>query len=150
MKKTLNTLLVMAVAAMGFVACDDDEDDDKILSTTPAKEVVGTYSGTFTVVASGDTTFQSGTVVLEEVSDYVCNVTVNSESLGTCSDVANVVLSQKGYIIYNYTNATIGSAGFNFFYSAEEGMRTGSSFTKVVRSGRSEKTTYFSFTGTKD
>ncbi|MBR2184797.1 MAG: hypothetical protein IJ897_05180 [Prevotella sp.] len=102
MKKILyNALLMLSVVAF-YTSCGDD--DGAPVSSTPAADIAGTYSGTWTVTVDtpdGQTTeTHDGTVDLKEFSQYVLGLTSSIPDISgeeSKSAPVNAVSTTNGY-----------------------------------------------------
>lgn len=160
MKRKLLASLLCALA-LGFSACDDD-DDDAIISTNPELSIAGqSYDGYYQVIdgKTGDTTYVQGSVAFDKSDTaYVCYVTatLNGESSAmnfTSTSKANIVQTSNGYSFYLYptevdsNNPPIGQYGFNG--QIEKSGEVILSFTKSVRKGVRLYETSFLFSNTR-
>ncbi len=160
MKRKILASLLCALA-IGFSACDDD-DDDAIISTNPELSIDGkAYDGYYQVIdgKTSDTTYVQGSVSFAKSDTaYVCYVTatLNGESSSTnftSTSKANLVQTSNGYTFHLYPtevdseNLPIGKYGFagEIANSGEVAL----AFTKSVRKGVKVYETKFTFSNTR-
>ncbi len=151
---------VLCALAIGFSACDDD-DDDAIISTSPEKAIAGkSFEGLYQVIdgKTGDTTYVSGSVSFASTDTaYVCKVTAElkgetSSMQFTSTVLANVVQTSNGFSFYLYpdevdsSNPPMGDAGFSGLIENEGGCIL--SFVRSIRNGRKVYATNFTFSDT--
>ena len=139
--------IALSALALGFTACDDD-DDDPIISTNPSQEIDGmSFDGTFQMVntTSNDTTYAAGTLAFAATdSAYACTVTVTvpDKSIDV-SSAANVVKTSHGFAFNNSLSTDISVTGFLGTISNDgEAMIY---FEKPVKNGRWTVNTTFLF-----
>lgn len=147
----------LCALALGFSACDD-EDDDAIISVNPERAIDGkSFDGLYQVIdgKTGDTTYVAGSVSFAKSDTaYVCHVTavLNGETSAmqfTASATANVVQTSNGFSFYVYpsvidsNNLPIGKYGFLGLIENDGGCML--SFTRSVRKGVRVYETKFSF-----
>lgn len=154
MKKILYVILGLALMGGSFASCSDDDNDGSVaLPSNPAKDIAGTYSGTWTRVAvsDGTTVTGSGTVVLTDSTNYVGRVEVSACSevgLTAMSSVMNVQWNASNtYRFFNYI--TSNGLGMTFAGSVANATTMEWQFTKTVRSGRKTADYNYTFNGTK-
>lgn len=144
-------ILVSALCALalGFSACDDD-DDDAILSTHPEKEIAGkSFDGIFQQVntKTNDTTYVDGVLAFEATdSAYVCNVSV-SVGAEVFSANANVVLTSNGFKFYSPVSSKISDTGFHGTIANDNDVTI--YFERPVVVGRGTVNTLFWFSNSK-
>ncbi len=160
MKRKILASLLCALA-LGFSACDDD-DDDAIISTNPELSIAGqSYDGYYRVIdgKTGDTTYVQGSVAFDKSDTaYVCYVTatLNGESSSmnfTSTAKANLVQTSNGYSFHLYpseidsANPPIGNYGFDG--QIDKSGEVLLSFTRSVRKGVRLYSTTFLFSNTR-
>lgn len=151
----------LCALALGFSACDDD-DDDAIISVNPERAIDGkSFDGLYQVIdgKTGDTTYVAGSVSFAKSDTaYVCHVTavLNGETSAmqfTASATANVVQTSNGFSFYVYpdevdsNNPPLGNSGFSGLIESDGGCIL--SFVRSIRSGRKLYVTNFTFSNTK-
>lgn len=152
MKRKILASLLCALA-LGFSACDDD-DDDAIISTNPGQAIAGkSFDGKFQVINTKtyDTTYVAGKLSFDAAgSEYTCMVSVVCEEPALeQSYVANVVQTSNGFLFENYPttidseNLPLGNVGF----MGELGNDGSASiyFERVTGKGRNSVTKKFTF-----
>lgn len=162
MKKLLFSLLALAAVSCAFVSCDDDDMNLGPSNTSaPTPVAAGNYSGTWTVYDSDGVAVletHSGTMTISEGSNStLANISTAAPGFSTldgATAVANVAWANENVTIVNAST----SNGFKEFAKASAG--TGLSglvengtlvmkFSLTVKSGRSTKTMFYEFKGTK-
>lgn len=154
MKKILYIILGLALIGGSFTSCSDDDNDGSVsIPANPAKDIAGTYSGTWTRVAVKDsaTVTGSGTVTLTDSTAYIGHVSVAACSevgLSEMSSVTNVQWNASNtYRFFNYV--TSNGLGMTFAGSVANATTMEWKFTKTVRSGRKTADYNYTFVGTK-
>lgn len=144
----------LCAIALGFSACDDD-DDDAILSTHPEKEIAGkSFDGVFQQVngTTKDTTYTDGSLSFEATDTaYVCKVTA-TVGADAYSYKANVVKTSNGFSFYCYPDdaggvTPIGNNGFMGSLSNDDDAML--YFVRTKRSGLRKVIFSFTFSNTK-
>lgn len=139
----------LCAIALGFSACDDD-DDDAILSTHPEKEIAGkSFDGVFQQVntKTNDTTYVDGSVAFAATdSAYVCTVTATVGS-NAYSYNANVVKTSNGFLFYNEESSPISTTGFHGTVVNEDEVTM--YFERPVKTGRKTVNNIFTFSNSK-
>ena len=147
-----------------LTSCGDD--DGAPVSQTPADDIEGLYTGTWTVVKSSSsattTETHSGTVDLTKVSTFSMKVTTSIpdiESENSKSAPVNVVATSDGYMFYcTVLDRTINPYGLdttnpNSNPQPISGKVTGNTlaftYTMQTKVGRTVYGMSYSFTGTK-
>ncbi len=152
MKRKILASLLCALA-LGFTACDDD-DDDAIISTNPGQAIAGkSFDGKFQVVntKTSDTTYVDGSLSFSaSESEYACLVSVVCANPAIDqSYVANVVQTSNGFSFSNYpseidsNNLPIGNTGF-FGWLNNDGSAS-IYFERFTGQGRKAVTSKFTF-----
>lgn len=144
----------LCALALGFTACDDD-DDDAILSTHPEKEIAGkSFDGKFQQVnnTTKDTTYVDGSLAFEATDTaYVCKVTATVGE-DAYSYKANVIRTSNGFSFYCYPEdagdvSPIGNDGFlGTLSNSDDAMLY---FERSKRSGKRTVIFKFTFSNTK-
>lgn len=152
--KTKILAIALSALALGFSACDDD-DDDAIISTHPEKEIDGmSFTGKYQQVnnTTKDTTYTDGTLSFEATdSAYVCKVTA-AVGEDVYSYNANVVRTSGGFSFSCYPSdagdeTPIGDDGFvGTVSNDDEAMLY---FERSKRSGKRTVIFLFTFSNTK-
>lgn len=152
MKRKILASLLCALA-LGFSACDDD-DDDAIISTNPGQAIAGkSFEGKFQVIntKTKDTTYVDGSLSFAAAeAEYACMVSVVCANPAIeQSYVANVVQTSNGFSFSNYPtqidsdNLPIGNTGF-FGWIDNEGSAS-IYFERFTGKGRNAVTSLFTF-----
>lgn len=149
-------ILVSALCALalGFSACDDD-DDDPIISTHPEQAIAGkTFDGKFQQInnTTKDTTYTDGSLAFEATDTaYVCKVTATVGE-DAYSYKANVVQTSNGFSFFCYPEdaggvTPIGNTGFlGTITNNDDAMLY---FERSKRSGKRTVIFIFTFSNTK-
>lgn len=139
MKKLINTLFLLMFVCLGFSSCHDEVGiPDAGKPGNPEKEIVGSYTGTWTRTLDGVETTATGTITFTAGDKaYVANVAVECPEFGvSLSGPANVAKNSAGYTFYNqesksngfgttyYGRIVDGVATINFTLSQKEGRKT--------------------------
>lgn len=142
-------ITALCAFALGFSACDDD-DDDPILSTHPEQEIAGKeFSGVFQQIntSTKDTTYTEGSVAFAATDTaYVCTVTAKIGS-AAYSSVANVVKTSNGILFYNAVSNSIATTGFNGSIANNDEVTI--YFERPVKTGRKTVNNIFTFSNSK-
>lgn len=163
MKRFIYFMLGLALVAGGFTSCSDDDDNGSVsMPASPAKDIVGVYSGQWTRVAltNNDSTITSGTVTLTtqtdslgNVLDYVGNVTVGAASAVGITEMSSIVNvswnANNVYTFFNYVTSDANGLGMSFAGTVKDTQEMSFSFKKTVRSGRKTSDYMYYFVGTK-
>ena len=102
MKNFFKTAIYVLMASAAFVACDDDDEDNgPSVTTDPAAQVQGTYTGTLSVALKKDTTRVPGTMVVTKLSNYLGTIEISGhEKIDGCIDTVNIQPGVDGALIF--------------------------------------------------
>ena len=152
--KKLFYICMACLAVFAFASCGPEgQEDNTPVSGHPEQDVAGVYTGIWTMVYQGETTFAEGDVTLTADTTYVISIKVDgisSINLPEMTTLANVVQdSYYGTKIYNPSSTNGFEAALRgATYLNDEGQTALTMvFTKEVRVGRQKYKYNYSYEG---
>lgn len=153
MKKILYIFAVFFIFCNVFASCSNDDNNDAVTpSGNPAEIAAGTYEGTWTRIANGDTTTNEGTIIIAATdSDFTADFHFISTGYSLdASSVANIAYAGSDGTTFVYNNGTSTNTLGSVFAGRIEDGTVSSRFQISQRAGRTMKLFTFLFKGKKN